>query len=225
LPDWRRAADYRFPRGFPSNRWAWEFLRRNPDYRRDWAAALDRFRSGTGEFEGWTEGARSDDPENPEFYLWVDEKDKWRIGALLNPDVDEPNHLGFTRGFGRLHVMREGVTLKARGPAYPIIVFDLHYPLKPQFEAHLPGLERARKVFKIHPPKQHRHHRKLWPSYLRLLDADLDGRTPKQIADVLQYEDDGMTEGKVWDRLQTAKKMTRPEGYMSLFLSTEKSGT
>ncbi len=125
-----------------------------------------------------------------------------------------------------MSVMQEGASLKSRGPAYPIVVFDLHYQLKPQFEAFVPRLEHVRKSLGIElkQPK-HKHHRKLWPRYLRLLDADLDRRTPKQIADVLQCEEDGANEGKIWEQLQAARKMTQPEGYLSILLSTEKSGT
>ena len=37
--DWRRRESYRYTAALPRRGWAWEFLRRNPDYRRD-AAAL-----------------------------------------------------------------------------------------------------------------------------------------------------------------------------------------
>jgi hypothetical protein len=37
--DWRHGESYRYTSGLPRRGWAWEFLRRNPDYRRD-AAAL-----------------------------------------------------------------------------------------------------------------------------------------------------------------------------------------
>jgi hypothetical protein len=240
LPDWRNPADYSFPRNFPAYRWAWEFLRRNPDYRKDWSNALSRLRSKTGEFqehEDWKERLRrgehlvlidelrTEDPGDPCFYLPVDEVEKWGLRVLVNPFTDHPADLGFHPG-GTLHVMKEGASLKSRGPAYPIVVFDLHYQLKPQLKELVPRLERVRKSLgiKLKQPK-HKHHRDLWPRYLRLLDADLDGRTPKQIADALQYEESGFDTGKVWDQLQAATKMTQPEGYLSILLSTEKYDT
>lgn len=36
--DWHRPADYAFTRGLNGAQWAWEFLRRNPRYRHEWAA-------------------------------------------------------------------------------------------------------------------------------------------------------------------------------------------
>lgn len=240
MPDWRKPDDYHFPRNFPAYRWAWEFLRRNPDYRKDWSNVLSRFRSKTGEFQehkDWKERLRrgeylvldgeigTDDPDDPLFYLPVVEANNWGLRVLVNPSTDHPADLGFHPG-GTMRVMREGESLKSRGPAYPIVVFDLQYQLEPQFEALLPRLERVRESLdiKLKQPKP-KHHRALWPRYLRLLDADLDKPTLRQINDVLKREEHGMDERKVWDRLQAAKKMTQPEGYLSILLSSEKSGT
>lgn len=236
MRDWRNPADYRFPRNFPAHRWAWEFLRRNPDYRDEWHAVLSRFRSKSGEFhepQDWIErlrrgeylvptaGMLTDDPEDPVFSLPVNEARKWGLRELVNPFTDDPGELGFF-DHGILRVMDEGASMKSRGPAYPIVVFDLHHPLKPQLQAIVPRLTHLQKSLGIRH-KQAKHHRKLWPRYLRLLDADLDGRTRRQIADVLQHEDYGADEGKIWDQLQAAKKMAQPEGYLPIVLSTEKS--
>lgn len=38
MPDWRNAEDYAFTKELSPNGWAWEFLRRNPAYREDYAA-------------------------------------------------------------------------------------------------------------------------------------------------------------------------------------------
>jgi len=239
LPNWQNPDDYRFPRNFPAYRWAWEFLRRNPDYRTEWSAVLSRFRSKTGEFQehkDWIERLRrgedlvfpdelgTDNPDDPLFRLPVVEAKKWGLRVLVNPFTDHPADLGFHPGEA-LYAMKEGASLKSRGPAYPIVVFDLHYQLKPQIEALLPRLEHVRKSLGIELKQvKHKKHRQLWPRYLRLLDADLDRRTLRQIADVLQHEDDGMNEAKVWDQLQAARKMIQPEGYLSILLSTGKSG-
>jgi hypothetical protein len=41
-PDWRRGETYEYTRDLPRRGWAWEFLRRNPDYRREWVPPLDK---------------------------------------------------------------------------------------------------------------------------------------------------------------------------------------
>jgi hypothetical protein len=46
-----------------------------------------------------------------------------------------------------------------------------------------------------------------------LLEAELDGRTPKPIADALDSEIDGLDEKWFWDQLQAARKLLRPEEY------------
>jgi Family of unknown function (DUF6499) len=42
---WRSAADYPHPGGTSLGQWAWEFLRRNPRYRADWHAYVNRCES------------------------------------------------------------------------------------------------------------------------------------------------------------------------------------
>lgn len=235
MRDWRDVNHYRFARKLPDYRWAWEFLRRNPEYRKDWNAAISRYLSSTGEFEkvadlkafieggGALEGTGEnwqDDPQDPGFYLPVDEADKWRLrGGLLNPDNDDPTHLIFSLEFGTVQFLRKGVPIVSRGPTFPIVEFNLHLPLKPQLESIVEPLKRASRHLKIEP-RRSKHHRKLWPLYLRLLDADLDERTPRQIADVLERESDGLDERKVWDQLRAARRMLQPEGYLSIFLSS-----
>lgn len=235
MPDWRNASHYSFPADFPDYRWVWEFLRRNPEYRRDWEGALARFLSGSGEFapvddlksflesggtltgtgENWTSN-----PTDPNFFLPVDERERWQLKAgLLNPATDNPTNLHFALGFGTVHFMRKGASLQSRGPKYPIVEFDLHLPLRPQLEAIIEPMEHARGHFNI-KPRTPKHHRKLWPRYLRLLDADLDGRTPKQIADALVTEIDNTNEARIWEQLKAAKKLIQPDGYLSIFLST-----
>lgn len=240
MPDWRNASHYRFPEDLPDFRWAWEFLQRNPEYRKDWDAALSRFFSNTDEFEevadlkGFLEAGGTlvgagelwkDDPKDPGFYLPVDEAEKWRLsGGMLNPDTDAPTQLGFSLEFGTVQFLRKGVIFKARGPAFPIVEFNLNLPLKPQLEAISGPMERARSHLRI-KPRRAKHHRKLWPLYFRLLDADLDQRTPKQIADQLDKESasGGLDERKVWNQLKAARSMMKPDGYLSIFLSSPQS--
>lgn len=41
MPDWKKTEDYRFSESLGREQWAWEFLRRNPDYRREWREFRD----------------------------------------------------------------------------------------------------------------------------------------------------------------------------------------
>jgi hypothetical protein len=228
MPDWRNAAEYRFPRGFPKHRWAWEFLRRNPDYRKDWASVLTRYSANPEDYFGPDEtrypepipadDSWNEDPEHPNFYLPAHESAKWSLLDMFNPATDDPGFLTFNLEFGTLSFKREGSPVYRGGTQYPWAFFNLYLPLKPQLEAIRRALTTAQKRHGI-KPRRIKHHRTLWPRYLRLLDAEIDGRTPKQIADALESEIDGLDERKVWDQLQAARKMTRPEGYLSIWLS------
>ena len=225
MRDWRKAADYSFPKKFPPSRWAWEFLRRNPDYRKDWEEALSRLSELESEDVSDVRiivEMESDPDSRFGFRTSTTAAQiaaKWLLhGSLINPAVDEPPHLSFNPGFGSVRFMRSGVTFKARGLDFPVVEFNLHLPLAPQLEAIVETLENARKRMPVQ--RRFKNHPKLWPHYLRLLDADLDGRTAKQIADVLGKEvEEGMDEKKIWDQLEAAKKLRSPEGYQAIFLA------
>lgn len=259
MPYWRKREDYNFPKDLPDYYWAWEFLRRNRDYRKDWNAALSRFPEGR---EATTLSAHSSfDPDSSDFYLPVAEKDKWSLTwGLVNPNTDRPKFLSLAISFGKVNlipdvnqlppgwvidrspianvpeylpaVIRFGnvnffraelVQQEPNGLRYPWAVFDLELPLKPQVARVLKILQdyqavHMKDMHKVNP-RRIKHHTDLWPHYLRLLDADLDGRTPKQIATALEEEEDGIDEKKVWDRLKAAKKLTKPRGYLDIVLS------
>jgi hypothetical protein len=67
MPDWRNPADYAFTEQLQPAQWAWEFLRRNPDYRRDfnwfsrtWAALeADYGRPPERDFARWKRDPRA----------------------------------------------------------------------------------------------------------------------------------------------------------------------
>src|SRR5690349_4501121 len=42
VPNWKDQADYAFPESFPDAGWAWEFLRRNDEYRADYLAYVKK---------------------------------------------------------------------------------------------------------------------------------------------------------------------------------------
>lgn len=66
-PDWRTPSDYAGLRGAAREHWAWEFLRRNPDYRREWgefwktwqALEADYGRPPHRDFQRWKEDPRA----------------------------------------------------------------------------------------------------------------------------------------------------------------------
>lgn len=45
MPDWRNPDDYTYTAALSAGHWAWEFLRRNTEYRHDWQAFITRWRA------------------------------------------------------------------------------------------------------------------------------------------------------------------------------------
>lgn len=45
MPDWKNPDDYTFCETLSREQWAWEFLRRNPDYRHEWAEFIATWRA------------------------------------------------------------------------------------------------------------------------------------------------------------------------------------
>jgi len=68
MPDWRHAEDYAFTADLTRHQWAWEFLRRNPDYRRQWAAFAATW---------WDLEAAYGSPPNRDFPAWRQDPRAW----------------------------------------------------------------------------------------------------------------------------------------------------
>jgi hypothetical protein len=45
MPNWRNPHDYDFTQTLTAAQWAWEFLRRNPEYQREWRAFIAAWRA------------------------------------------------------------------------------------------------------------------------------------------------------------------------------------
>ncbi len=78
MPDWRQESQYAFTERLSREQWAWEFLRRNPDYRREWAA----FRSTWLELE-----AAYGRAPNRDFCQWKLDPRAW-VAAEACPEGD-----------------------------------------------------------------------------------------------------------------------------------------
>jgi hypothetical protein len=145
MPDWHKASDYQFPEGFPDYRWTWEFLRRNREYRQEWADTLARMQSREGEFARFPvveesigectvrrTGMRLADPEHPRFCIPTSARDRWGlVNGLLNPHTDAPERLSFW-GVGKVFMLSEMATdLSPGGSAIPLGTFRPCFATQP----------------------------------------------------------------------------------------------
>lgn len=205
--DWRKSADYRDLIKFMPDRWAWEFLRRNPEYIQEWEKELplelERIKEMLSDPENKDkpelEGYRKNTPESTHFSIgeMLSGKvyKKWGIHKLVNPEQDCPfpnpfnqrrsfalgNIKGGDIGYGKYI---EDNLLKPYVP----IVYNIMRPLKPQFvnaqktllEMQRERVQKGRIV--IRNAKKHEGH---WVDYLRILDAKAENVSNNEIADTL----------------------------------------
>ena len=199
--EWRDPQAYDFCEGLTSAQWAWEFLRRNPEYQRQWQA----FHHTWLELE-----AAYGRPPNRDFCAWKNDPRAWVPASECQESdcrVDQDKVLiecalgarwGFHKfppdpadddpvGQGRLSwrpLEDEPLSLCGEGSDPPGpdsslgLVFDLSLPLKPQ-------LEQARKQLQMESALRRRQGRLVpkrlsllgthWKLLLRIIDARADG--------------------------------------------------
>jgi hypothetical protein len=206
--NWRRDTDYEFTKDLDLNGWAWEFLRRNPEYRNDWEIELQNLYQTTP--------PHKIDIEDDCFSLEPDKNDcktKWWIARFVNPETDYPIGLDFVNSYGRIYHESTKIDLS---PGRVAVIFDLNLPIKRQVKLtasrlrQWQGIYEHRGICKRRKPKTNND---LWKSYLRVLDAKTDGAANKDIDDIVfqgQREniyDDNYHNTVIRDALKSATKL------------------
>ncbi len=202
--DWGSSADYAFCARLTRDQWAWEFLRRNPDYQSDYAGFIAIWRALEADY-----GA----PPQRDFQRW--KQDPRAYGPLPGtaPDsldeatgelcvVDDQRVLlecwmGAKWGFHKFPLdparsmppTPEELSWRPPPPAAPRpegdvyrldLAFDLARPLPPQLEAaKLRLVSRAADLRRcgLPAPLSVASQRARWERWLRLLDAQAAGAT------------------------------------------------
>ncbi|MDT8387740.1 MAG: DUF6499 domain-containing protein [Thiogranum sp.] len=211
---WNEAQQYTFTAALDSGGWAWEFLRRNPEYRRDWSWFRDTwerlearygkpperdFVSWQGDPEAWrmAESAADDCAAEPERLLiecWMGEK--WGFYKFpLDPATDRPQpgiQLHWREVEQLIPVVDDAASSYLKDDDTRIALgFDLDMPLRGQ-------LERAKRLLQA---RQGRLRREgiielqtvagccaEWTLMLRILDGIDRGASPDAIAALLGME-------------------------------------
>jgi Family of unknown function (DUF6499)/Uncharacterized conserved protein (DUF2285) len=176
VPEWRDIAAYPHPKGRDRMlRWAWEFLRRNPEYRKRWENMASKFIDN----EGYAlDGSL---PVIKEF------AERFGLVAPLipsNPASKEPPWF-------KASMVRElrppSVALKLK-PTELGYVFDLTMPLEGQFARALWQAKSVQKGWVDRGRVQFRNTRTRadkYITYLRIIDAEDSGCSPREIRDKL----------------------------------------
>ncbi|WJW75169.1 DUF6499 domain-containing protein [Thiohalobacter sp. IOR34] len=213
MPDWRDADDYRFTDGLTRDQWGWEFLRRNPDYQREWARfdalwralEADYGRAPNRDFHAWK--------RDPRAYVVVAEDEagdgcridqdrvliECALGARwgfykfpLSPDTDNPlppERLAWREQPSRVRRLTGSDSgYLGDDPARIALGFDLDLPLRDQLEQAKRYLLARQQRLRREGRLQMRTVAKLredWRLALRLLDAEAAGVSLDEIAGTL----------------------------------------
>jgi hypothetical protein len=214
LPDWKNPADYDFTRELAAEEWAWQFLRRNPDYHTDWqwfhatwtVLEADYGQPPQRDFHRWQKDPRAyrqaineqGDSESLLIECWMGQK--WGFYKFpIDPTVERPE-LGIELlwrdvSFPPMIIEAADTDWLGTNPARLAYGFDLSQPLVPQFaeaQRFLRLLQRQRckqGSVTLETPQQRQHE---WRHYLRYLDAETASIPAEQIIQVLQLKEPAM---------------------------------
>ena len=200
--NWRDPEAYAFCDELTSEQWAWEFLRRNPEYQRQWQEFWQTWQA--------LEAAYGKPPDR-DFCAWKNDPRAWvsasecaggdcridqdkvliecALGARWGfhkfpPDPEDDDPVGEGRlswrdqGERPLPVIDGDTVASSLGPETMVLAFDLSLPLKPQLEQPRRQLQmeaglRRRQERLV--PKRVSTLKEHWKRLLRLLDAEAAG--------------------------------------------------
>jgi len=197
--NWRKPEEYDFCDALTREQWAWEFLRRNPEYQRQWRAFHETWQALEAAYGR---------PPNRDFCAWKNDPRAWvpaseceggdcridgdkvliecALGARWGfhkfpPDPEDDDPVGEGRLSWRPldeEPLPEVEGEWQPGPERMALVFDLSLPLKPQ-------LEQARKQLQMEMGVRRRRGELVpqrvsrwgehWKRLLRCIDADVEG--------------------------------------------------
>ena len=210
MKDWRKAGDYKgFNAKTKRKRWAWEFLRRNPEYQKAWDRELQAYQKAN--LENFINPANYNkakyrrllaDQHKQVAVLTgktaITEADKWGLTILLNPVIDDFKKAESESGIASVWLKKVGLPISLPGrvldkssdapffeykESEAVAVFDLTRPLQPQLKRVHNKLLVQQKEFNV---KDRRRLIDEWVRYLRLLDAVAAGMRMCKTKDVDQ---------------------------------------
>ena len=224
MADWQNATLYQFTQSLGTDEWAWQFLRRNPDYRADWhwfhtiwaALEADYGRPPARDFQQWEKDPRAyreavneqGETESLLIECWMGQK--WGFYKFpIDPDITRPQPGAelLWRPQPLIPQLVQATDQDWLGEDHAKVAygFDLSLTLATQVDQakrFLLMLQKQRSKqgsIRLEIPQQ-RHHD--WTCYLRYLDAEFEDAPVDEIKAVLSIDDITAT-------MQQAHEMTR----------------
>ena len=248
-PDWKDKSAYPNPKKTSGNQWAWEFLRRNPKYQKDYKILVEASKSGESLYQpnGYGFGKFAHEPtplpnENYDEYCIRMKKEnipsihskplsqylstKWKLDKLIDP-------LKKTTKFSQSDFVREVGFGEHEVAIFPFLSeneialsFDLRQPTKVLLSEAEKLLDDYRKDFK-NKDNEKRQYRNLFSNYLRLLDAEGTGANKKMMGEEIfpkvpnKYPERNMDQ-KVRDSLAKAKQLRDSSHFLTYYPKPKK---
>ena len=206
-PNWRKLGDYAFCKKLDSSGWAWEFLRRNPNYLKDWnrSKVASRGKRNSAIQQRYGEA--------------------WGLYKIINPTNNKPR---------LVWIIYENPVLVSRGSHEYLhlknktkiaLGFDLARSIPKQVESAKKELKRIQAELKAKGNIEVLAGIKRkgdWTRYLRVSDAksDVSNPTNTEIANIVfknvdeEYRDDRLKHAR-----KTLKYLIHKDGYKSILLS------
>lgn len=212
VPDWHDASAYPNPKGLTLTYWRWEFLRRLKAYRDDWTAHAP----GTYQYclSQWAKSEQKGQVltlDHPQFRATADylrakvnpgteqEREAFKciralrkyglIGGLPNPAIRTPFLLSFDSSFGGMYIGRGEDVEAFIKQDHVLYEFDLTRPLGPQLVKAKQDLLHEQ-LHRREEKEAWRVHQRLFPLYLRVLDARDCGTLYREIGETLLQKAD-----------------------------------
>lgn len=212
--DWKNANNYKPLLKHPEALWAWEFLRRNPEYQAHWNRIFTLYKQGkdrrskyikeirdksqrasnslglTNKLAFVPEDLMIDDPTHYCFFLMDKNAKKWGIPSLYNPLNPYPRHF-IGRSFplvvyGSEHPLTKLVdkSRDMKDNEFALII-DLEKSINPQLDLAREHLLHVQEKYKLYNKKRLKTYPVTWIRYLRILDASADGIKRKEAAPII----------------------------------------
>ncbi|MCP4546394.1 MAG: hypothetical protein GY835_08005 [bacterium] len=202
MQDWKDETHYAYTSELKRIDWAWEFLRRSPDYFRDWKSFIDIWDDLLEDFpEGpyfadkkpnpkWFKDSRSKiSHDNGEEELRAHHGSKWGLKMMIDPSElripifawrgsdDEGNLLTALDA----HLSFDPPDSWSRKPGHVTFIVNLNLQARPQVQAIEKEIERLQSQMGVKPTKQRNRE---WTRYLRILDACISRSDNLEIAQI-----------------------------------------
>ena len=209
LPDWRDASAYSHldPETTTGAQWAWEFLRRNENYQKDyaqWAKVPKRGPESVAYIKAMLERHIQEGKplegqhfENPVHVIGRKYGLQTMFGVIPDPANDKPRLMFEPLFFSMTDWLYEqkinqasadlGLPRSASTPPLQEgevrLIIDVRYPIKRQINQAMPMLKDLQKSLLSNASDKRPGGKKvrLYQNYLRVLDADVSRATPKEM--------------------------------------------